>query len=159
MKIYLDLDGVFADLDRFITDIVGQRIINQSEFWEILAAEWRPFYRLKLIPDALRIITMLQHHDLEFLTALPESRPGQYGLATVAADKIQWVEENISRKIPVNTVVGGRNKPRWLEKNSGAVLIDDMPRNIVLWQDAGGIGVHHKTTDRTLMQLDRLGLL
>ena len=160
MKIFLDLDGVFADLDSLIKEICGDVPRFSNDIWPVLAKEWRPFWRLEVMPDSHRLVTMLQHHSLEFLTACPESRPGQgHGLVTAADDKRAWVSHNRSRTIPVNTIVGGKNKPVYLQKHPGAVLIDDYDRNINLWIAAGGVGILHTSVDDTLDQLDRIGLL
>lgn len=160
MKIFLDVDGVFADMDKRIKEICGPDTPRFSnDIWLHIAKEWRFFWHLELIPESLRLVTMLRHHDLEFLTALPESREGQHGLATADADKREWLRHHISRSIPINTIVGGKNKPVFLEKHPGAILIDDYDRNINVWNAAGGVGILHENVQGTINKLDELGLL
>lgn len=159
MKIYLDLDGVFANFDKKVMEIMGGKWDRKSNhIWGPLSREHRVFWHLELIPDALRLISMLRHHDLEFLTALPMPTGA---LATAKDDKEAWIRKHISRTIPINTIEGGKNKVRWLERTPGAVLIDDFERNINLWNAAGGIGVLHEThnTDKTLEKLEELKLI
>ncbi len=159
MKIYLDLDGVFAHFDKKVTEVMGGNWDRHSnKIWGPLSRVDRLFRHLELIPEALRIITMLKHHDLEFLTALPIPTGA---FASAKDDKVEWIQHHISRTIPVNTIVGGKNKPQFLIQNPGAVLIDDFDRNIKLWNDAGGIGVLHDTynVDATILKLEELKLL
>ena len=159
-KIYLDVDGVFANMDKRIQEVCGPNTPRFSnDIWAKIAQEWRFFWHLELIPDSLRIITMLQHHDLEFLTAKPESRNGQFGLVTSEEDKREWIAYHISPRMKVNCIEGGKNKPIFLIDNPGAILIDDYPRNIDLWNAAGGVGILHINTPNTLLELGELGLL
>ncbi len=158
MKIYLDLDGVFADFDSRFEELFRNVQIDRhsNDIWKHLASVPSFFANVELMPESTRIISMLQHHDLEFLTALPIPTGT---LVTADADKRGWVAKHISRSMKVNTVVGGRNKINYLKTNPGAVLIDDYQRNITLWNDAGGIGILHTSVTSTIEKLDSLGLL
>lgn len=156
MKIFLDLDGVFANFDREVEKQHGKWDRGSNDIWKTLEQIPNLFYRLELLPDSLKLITMLYHHDLEFLTALPE--PTGY-LRTAHDDKVAWIKKNVSRTIPVNTIIGGKNKYIFLNDNPGAVLIDDYDRNIAIWTAYGGIGIHHVDVDTTIDKLELLGLL
>jgi 5'(3')-deoxyribonucleotidase len=151
--IFLDLDGVFADFDKARLSLTDKR---GNEIWPIIDKIPEFFRNLEVLPDSLKLVTMLQHHRLEFLTALPE--PTGY-LDTAREDKIWWVSNHISRKIKVNTIIGGKNKILWLETYPGALLIDDYKRNIDLWNAHGGVGILHTSVNETLNQLERLGYL
>lgn len=156
IKIFLDLDQVFADLDKFIDENLvrapGQRL--DDVLWKELEKIPELFYRLELIPGSLQIITALYHQDLEFLTSSP--RPTGY-LSTAGADKRRWVEKHISRTIPVNVVRGGLSKADFLDRYPGAVLIDDYRPNLRAWVDKGGVGILHKNNEDTLSTLFSLG--
>ena len=39
-----------------------------------------------------------------------------------------------------------------------AILIDDRKDNIEQWIEAGGIGIHHTSTNSTIKKLQKLGL-
>lgn len=157
-KIFLDLDGVMANFDKFLRDcnISKETAANDKSLWKELGKYYNLFYHLDLMPGSLKLVTMLQHHDIEVLTALPIPTGN---LATAAEDKRRWVYENISMQIKVNTVVGGKNKWKWLLENPGSVLIDDYVRNIDLWKEHGGIGILHRSVEGTLLQCEELGLL
>ena len=160
-KIFLDVDGVFADFQGACAHRLGHEWIKMSDYelWGNLEKEFHFFYGLDLIPDSTRIITHLMHpslgHHLEFLTALP--RPTGR-LVSADKDKREWLAENISRHIPVNTVLGGKNKAKYVTSPTD-VLIDDYRRNIDAWVAAGGVGVLHRNIEDTLDQLYRLNLI
>ena len=101
--IFLDLDGVFADFDKARLSLTDKR---GNEIWPIIDKILEFFRNLEVLPDSLKLVTMLQHHRLEFLTALPE--PTGY-LDTAREDKIWWVSNHISRKIKVNTSIFKRD--------------------------------------------------
>lgn len=157
MKVFLDLDGVFADFDQKVDELTGNkyRERHSNDIWKVLDKIPNLFSQLRLIEGSLQIITMLQHHDLEFLTALPE--PTGF-LVTAATDKHGWIYNNISRRIRVNTCLGGKNKWKYLEYYPGAVLIDDYDRNINLWNEHGGLGILHTDVPSTIEKLIKLGL-
>jgi hypothetical protein len=161
MKIFLDVDGVFADFNKRLSEIltIGDNR-HSTKIWSPISREYRFFWHLELIPDSLRLIHVLEKagHDLEFLTALPLPSGG---LVTADEDKREWLNYHVSKTIPVNTIIGGKNKPLWLKKHPGAVLIDDTHRNIELWNAAGGVGILHEqgNVDGTLSYLTALRII
>lgn len=156
-KVFLDLDGVGADFDEFIDTLYPNlRKVSDEEFWAELSNIPNFFSQLQPILDFGRVIRACLHHDLEWLTAIP--KPTKY-LCTAANDKRAFVAKHFPSTIPVSTVSGGRNKAQWLHVYPGAVLIDDYPRNINMWSDAGGIGILHTSVDDTLVQLKQRGLI
>ena len=162
-KIYFDSDGVLANLDTAIVKHTNQhhwptrRIAK--EHWEILEQVPRLFYTLSAIPGAWTMFNMVytQHGDkVEILTALPEPT----GLLhTADVDKREWIRDVINPEVVVNTVLGGKNKYKWLAENPGAVLIDDFDRNINQWIENGGVGILHVDPDSTIEKLKVLGVL
>lgn len=156
MKIFLDVDGVFADFDGRMRELVGEYKQHGNEIWEPIGKIDNFFYKLDMLPGCLKLVTMLQHHDLEFLTALPIPT-GK--LVTADADKRKWLAEHVSRKIKVNTVIGGKNKALYLKDHPRAILIDDYKRNIDVWHNAGGFGILHTSVENTLSICNENGLL
>lgn len=156
MKIFLDVDGVFADFDKKLNEVCGEDIPRFSdEIWGPLSQVDNLFYTLEVLPNSLKIIEAVKGHDVEFLTALPHLT-GK--LSTADADKRKWLREHISSTIPINTCIGGKNKPKWLKANPGALLIDDYGRNIRMWEAAGGLTIKHESVDSTLAQLIAMGV-
>ena len=160
-NIVLDVDGAFAEFQLKCASLYGAawRHMSDEELWQNLEKEYHLFATLKMIPDSTRIVTHLLHpslgHKVSFLTALP--RPTGR-LITADQDKRDWLAKNISKRIPVHTVVGGKNKYKFITSPND-VLVDDYRRNIDGWINAGGIGILHTSIDDTLDKLDDMGLL
>jgi 5'(3')-deoxyribonucleotidase len=157
VPIFLDLDGVFADFYTRSTEAIGAEweTVHPSVAWAALEAIPHFFLQLEVLPGSLRIYQALKHHGdkLEVLTAIP--RPTG-NLATAREDKKAWVARYMSAKLKVNTITGGVNKYKFA--TPGAVLIDDLERNLVEWEKHGGIGVLHTDVESTLKKLKDLGL-
>lgn len=156
-KIAIDLDGVLADFDHRVTSILGSswKLMKPDILWRELEKEKYLFNTLQPMSNAHKLVTHLMHHDLFILTATP--RPTG-NLSTAAQDKKDWVSRHINKKIQVHTVLGGKNKGKFVQ-DSNSILIDDFPRNIDVWKASGGIGVLHTSVDDTLDQLDKLGVI
>lgn len=158
--IYLDLDGVFADFQGAIVKHTG--INNYKDdpkgVWEKLEKVPYLFRTLDPIPGSKdlfdAIVKKHGEHNVQMLTALPLLT----GLLTTAAyDKTQWVRTHLSETIVVNCSKGWREKTNWC--SGGDILIDDMQRNIIEWEQAGGTGVHHVCNESTRGKMKLLGLL
>lgn len=70
--------------------------------------------------------------------------------------KIEWIKNNIS--IPNNKIIITKQKYLFAvnKDNSPNVLIDDFSRYIIPWKKSGGIAVHHKSTNQTIKQLEKI---
>lgn len=156
-KIAIDLDGVLADFDSKVKSLLGEswKLLHPNVLWKHLGKEDNLFDSLQLMEDAHKLVTHLMHHDLFILTAIP--RPSDK-LASAALDKKNWVARHINKNIPVQTVLGGKNKAKFVEDHN-SILIDDYPRNINAWKAAGGIGILHTSVDETLKELEWLKIL
>ena len=160
-KIFLDLDGVFASFHEGVIEHTGKDIShfkgNDNLLWDSLRQIDNLFYTLPVLEGSQEMLDyLLSHdHDYEFLTAIP--RP-EGKLATAADDKERWVRAHLTKTVPVSTVVGGKNKWKFLIKHPGAVLIDDYQRNLDLWAQNGGISVLHTSPKNTVKTLQSLNL-
>ena len=153
--IYCDLDAVLVDLE--------QGLIDEMDLHD------RPT-RLEILKDLNQLEK--QRHDLEFffenlpwtkdgkelweylrpynptiITAVnPKSHP------TVASGKYKWCQRELG--IPKHRVICENKKEKYARPK--AILIDDWKRNIKHWNDAGGIGILHKSASETIDQLKQL---
>lgn len=150
--IFCDLDGVFVDFYAVADRLLGRRFKDTApaEAWAILEKVPGLYRDLPMLAEGRKLWAGLApvRDRLQVLSALPLPT-GE--LDTADEDKRFWVRDNLSPALPVNLVVGGVNKVKYL--TPGAILIDDLPRNIELWRQAGGIGILHVDADSTLAQL------
>ncbi|WP_109015995.1 hypothetical protein [Novimethylophilus kurashikiensis] len=157
-RLYFDLDGVFADFFPFVRQILKRDYTEMSGAmaWGRLSLVPNLFSKLPLIPDSMRLLDAVSHlgEGVEILTAMP--LPTGF-LVTAERDKRHWVARNLSPDLKVNTVYGGVNKYKFV--SPGAVLVDDLERNLKPWEEAGGIAIHHTDVDSTLAALKALGLV
>lgn len=149
-QLYLDCDGVLADFDAGVRALLGmapQEFMDRrgkGTFWKKLAAAQDFYARLPLMPDARELFDAVKHLDPVILTGLPL---GQWA----APQKVRWAAEHFpGTKILTVMAADKRN-----HCNEGDVLVDDMLRHRHLWEEAGGIFIHHKNARESLAELAR----
>jgi 5'(3')-deoxyribonucleotidase len=146
-KIYIDMDGVVADFDKFVSNLLGRKIgwgvsdLTSAE-WSKVAAVPNFYNQLDLIEDSevmvAAALSFSTRFDVEFLTALPREST----MPTARADKTDWLAEHFPG-VPINFGPFSRDKQKWF-KTPGDILIDDKPSNVAEWVTAGGIAIHHQ---------------
>ena len=149
MKIYFDMDGVLVDFDRGVLELCGITAPKQglsertkeveNKMWDEIRKIDNFYAKLKPLDEGIKLFNDLYSiygMDVEILTGIPkESR----NIPNASIDKINWVKENISTKIIVNTVV--REDKIKFCKGKDYILIDDYAKNIEAWENAGGTGI------------------
>ena len=153
-QIFIDMDGVLADFESGLTKALGYKVDLKgkkdvyAEHKRKLTAQ-RLFRTLKPLPDAWKLVDYAINSGIhtEVLTAA-----GTVNRTLVIRDKIDWIREHIHPNWILIPTFKGSQKAAFAHKK--AVLIDDRQRNIDCWVEAGGIGIHHKTADDTIEQLD-----
>ena len=76
-----------------------------------------------------------------------------YGLVNrdlVVYDKNEWIKRYVDPSVVVNCTFTGSQKAYAMDGN---VLIDDRPKNIEAWENAGGIGIYTPVQKRQLINL------
>ncbi len=154
-KIYLDLDGVLADLDGMVLEMTGKeyREHDSTELWAFIDTHPDFFFRLKKMPDADELVEGVQtvarniDADVGILTALPyRSKIGP----AVKHHKRLWVEKHYGG-LPFD--VGPFSMDKWQHCKPGDVLIDDSTMNIADWGKAGGVAILHVNATESLRRL------
>lgn len=158
--IYVDLDGVLADLQSEIEDILDIKITTSpgktdwddaDEIWRLLRELGEPdFSKLRKLPDADRLWNYVKQYKPSILTATgkPAGKNGR--------QKTEWVKKNLTGYKDIHTVVGSRLKAQYAWPD--AILIDDRLKSINPWRQKGGIGILHTSAEDTIRQLKKLGL-
>lgn len=157
-KLFIDLDGVMADLDKHVEEITGKTFIelraSGSGFTEFVNDEreqgFTIFDNLDKMPDADILWNFVVKYEPTILTAtgFPEEK--------AKAEKIRWVYDNLSGFDKILTTISGRDKKNYAAENH--ILIDDREKAILPWREAGGIGILHTSATNTISQLQKLGL-
>lgn len=145
-RLYLDLDGVFADFDRHYADLFGHyhKAIPDAELWGKIHSMPTFFRDMPVCPGAKEFFFDVRKSylwgdfaELSVLTACPKE-----AYAHVAGQKREWVREHLSRFVTVLPVAGGSSKPLFMHE-PGDILIDDFERNTKAWEAAGGRAILH----------------
>lgn len=158
-KIFVDLDGVLADLKSYVEGVIGQPIKTQSdgnwandeEIWDQLRAQDEPhFNRLPLLPDAMKLWNYVKPYNPHVLTATG------YPVDRNSKMKQEWVFKHLTGYDQIHMVPASRMKAQFAEPTH--ILIDDRTKSTRPWKQAGGIAILHKSAEKTIQKLQELGL-
>lgn len=158
--IYMDLDGVMANLDKFVYEYTGHWLTyndnnpEDQEAWEkcqVFARENRPFYSaFEMMPDAQELWDYVKPYKPRILTATGPD----YEYST--KEKNKWVNKHLDNFKDIITVRRSAEKAEYA--NHKSILIDDRMVSIGPWTRAGGIGILHTSAHDTIDRLRQLGL-
>ena len=146
--LFLDCDGVLADFDLGAQKHLGmgsadfEKRHGRGEFWKRLARAPDFYGTLEEMPDAQRLFRAVKHLNPTILTGLPLGK-------WAAPQKERWAASHFPG-VPIITTMA-RNKHLHMEP--GDVLVDDRLNHRDLWENAGGVFVHHKDAEDTIRQL------
>ena len=151
-KLFVDLDGLIVDFRRGYQDLtgvdLGRTFHDDDRFWDPINKAGYDFWiNLKWMPDGKKLWSYISKYNPEIL-----SSPSRQNESRVA--KHEWVK----REIPGAHLIlrTAKNKKEFACLH--CILIDDLPKNIDAWKEAGGIGILHTSTDETIKQLKKLKL-
>ena len=153
-KLFLDCDGVLADFDAYATRVLGlpprefEARHGRKEFWRRIAGHPDYFFRLPLMPDARELWEAVAHLHPVILTGVPIGN-------WAAPQKMRWAAEHFPGARMITTMA--RAKREHMEA-PGDILVDDTLTYRTLWEEAGGVFVHHRSARESLEALRALGL-
>lgn len=162
-KLYLDIDGVFADFAKGVEKLLGYKH-SETQYEndpKYKKAMWRAvgkhrkaggelWYDLDLLPDAMTLWNYAKQHNPTFLSATGISAADH-----TRDQKLRWLEKQFG-SVPSILVPSAADKAKYADENS--ILIDDKDKAITPWEAAGGIGIVHTSAAETIKQLKGLGL-
>jgi hypothetical protein len=153
-QIFLDCDGVLADFDKAAEAIFGmptkafERAHGTREFWRRLARADGFFERLDLLPDALQLYAAVEAKHPIILTGMPA---GQWA----EPQKRAWA----ARHFPGVPLIATQAALKREHCHPGDVLVDDRDQHRRLWEDAGGLFIHHRSAEASIAELRAAGYL
>jgi hypothetical protein len=153
-QIFLDCDGVLADFDRGAEKILGlpphafEKRHGAGEFWKRLARADSFFENLEPMPDAAELYAAVQRRNPIILTGLPRGNWAE-------PQKRHWAEKHFPGVPVITTMAALKHEHR----HPGDVLVDDRDRHRHLWEDNGGVFIHHKSAADSIAELQARGYL
>jgi hypothetical protein len=153
-QIYLDCDGVLADFDRGAAAILGmpprafEKRHGLGRFWQQLARAEGFFEYLEPLPDAYELYDAVKHRDPIILTGLPRGNWAE-------PQKRRWAERHFPGVPVITTAAALKHEHR----HPGDVLVDDRDKHRHLWENEGGIFIHHKDARSSIAELKAKGFI
>jgi hypothetical protein len=158
--VYEDLDGCLADFDKKYFEVTGISTHHadsqgKNKFWEILKdglekkkmTEQQFWETIEWMPDGKELWSYIKKYKPIILTAPSRNKESIIG-------KSKWVKKYLGYP----PVIFRSAKQKHLEAGENKILIDDRKDTIERWINAGGIGIHHISTNNTIKELKKLGL-
>ena len=152
--VYVDMDGVLADLFNHVGDIHNVEHYNQMS-----DAEWEKFFKstdayhlfrdLPVFPTANKLLQMVKSMAGGYKIL---SSPLNFDRAGSIKGKREWLAKNIS--VLPDGIIFEHEKFKYA-KTGGIpnILIDDFRKNITAWNAAGGIGIKYQADENSLDEL------
>lgn len=147
-RLYLDCDGVLADFDRGATRLLGmpprafEARHGLPRFWRELERAPGFYADLPLMPDAMELFAAVRHLEPVILTGLPRGK-------WAAPQKVAWAAAHF----PGTRIITTMARDKRDHAREGDVLVDDQLRHRHLWEEVGGIFIHHRDAARTIAEL------
>lgn len=147
-QLYLDCDGVLADFDRAATAVLGlpprefEKRYGLPQFWKRLARASDFYATLPLMPDARELFDAVAHLNPIILTGCPRG-------GWAEAQKERWAAVHF----PATRIITCMARDKRAHCRPGDVLVDDTLRHRHLWEEAGGVFIHHRSAAESLSEL------
>lgn len=160
-RVFIDLDGVMADFETHFANRFGKvppskaghpNSVDDDEMWALIHGSGDFFLTMPLFPLARAFLRDIRQMGIEpaILTAASKQH-----FNVMAAQKMQWVREQLCSHIMVIPTYGSAHKQFYIQ-NPGDILIDDFTKNCDRWTNAGGIAIHHTTFVDSVVKLYNL---
>lgn len=171
--IFCDLDGVLVDFDKGYTQLTGVKTDhannqNRDYFWDLFReslnsqsiTEKQFWGNLEWMSDGKQLWDYISQYNPYILTApaanhdLPAEIRYKLTHNESKQGKLEWVKRLPNMK---KIYFKGSNFKQDLS-GPNKILIDDRAPTIKNWNNKGGIGILHTSTDNTIKELQKLGL-
>ncbi len=161
IKLFLDMDGVLTDFTSACEKLSGNMMFwysNDRElFWKKITSAGIEFWsEMSWMPGGQELHVFLRSSGLcpTILSALPGPERKK-ALTNAREGKIKWLRKELGPSYAEAAILCYRPE-KALQSGCARVLIDDNSENIREWEEAGGIGILHKNTNRTIRCFTRV---
>jgi hypothetical protein len=150
-KIYLDMDGVLSDFNKRYREVFKQKAASSRERGEKHDEKWdqfvegKNFETLEWYPGGKELIEYI--NTLDIPVEILSSSGGRLHHEEVKKQKKIWLKRN-QIDFTANIVPGRHLKAGYAKQN--IILIDDTQDVIDDFNMAGGVGILHKDTAKTI---------
>ncbi len=147
-QLYLDCDGVLADFDKGATAVLGspprafEKRFGLGRFWAKLASAPDFYFSLPLMADAMELFDAVKHLEPIILTGVPRGN-------WAADQKVRWAAQHF----PGTRIITTMARDKRNHAKDGDVLVDDQLKHAHLWEEAGGIFIHHRNAAESIERL------
>ena len=151
-QLFLDCDGVLADFESAAEQVFdmptaqARQHLGLRQFWDTLHRQPDFYGSLPLLPDARILFDAVDHLRPMILTGCPLG-------GWAEEQKRRWA----AKHFPGTPIITCMAREKSLYMQPGDLLVDDLVRNRDLWEEAGGIFLHHTSAASTLDALRELG--
>ena len=121
---------------------------GNDRFWDMLRGHGEFYRELPLMPDAHELFDSVAHLNPVILTGCPQG-------GWAEAQKVAWAKEHFPGTKMITCAA--REKSRYMRP--GDVLVDDTLKFRHLWEQAGGLFIHHRNARESLAALQQHGIL
>ena len=151
-QLFLDLDGVLADFDRGVEDLLGRlpHAIEPRRMWPALARSPGFYEHLHWMPDGKQLWEASIPASPVILTGLPLGKWAE-------PQKRAWCARELGEDV---TVIAGPSRKKhelasdFLRQQGRAnvtmILVDDREKQQEPWEQAGGVFVLHRSAAASL---------
>lgn len=162
--VFVDMDGVLADFDKGIINYDGtdkeSRVDSLRRLGPSAVKDF--FATLPPMVDGMRLIEWLDQHRIDWrILSAPLRSDGVDPKNSRQASEIgkrDWLASNLGWEVAKKAIFE-RNKWKWANYgHQPAVLIDDTPKKIDAFKQAGGIGLLYTDLNSVMPQLKQIFL-
>ena len=153
-SIYCDMDMVLCNFMKAADKAVGGSFVthDKEDRWNKINQVKGFWENLEWMPGAKNLYKKIIKYDAHILSAYSGKDP------TSKSGKMKWLaRETKFKRSKIHLVM--RSQKQQFAKTNGKpnVLVDDYIKNINEWESKGGIGVHHTSVSKSIVELNRLG--
>lgn len=151
-QLFLDCDGVLADFDRAAEAVLGmhprrfEKRFGLPAFWSKLARHPEFYAELPLMPDAMELFEGVRPCRPVILTGCPRG-------GWAEKQKVAWAHKHF----PGTKIITCMARDKRNHAAAGDILVDDTLRHRHLWEEIGGIFIHHHNAEQSLARLREMG--
>lgn len=155
MQVYVDMDGVLADLFNHVGELHNVEHYNQmnQDQWEAFFKDsnaYELFRRLPAFATANKLLQMVVDFAGGYNIL---SSPLDFDKEGSIKGKREWLSKHIN--VPADNIIFEHEKYKYAKQSNGEpnILIDDYGVNIRKWDSAGGIAIKYQADEDSLQKV------